>query len=129
MLVSESEINRMENLTGQRLAYEFGSEASSEARTWLRRILPFEMLPYERPAVALDATRLGAADASLVDSISARLYLNEHPDWRANLHEVTDNLYAIVTQSRRPEISDAVQEALQLLINDGTLNALIEQWL
>lgn len=129
ILVNESDITRMEDLPGRKLAYEFGSEADSEARAWLRRIIAFETRPYERPTQALDATRLGEADASLVDSISALLYLKEHPDWQANLYEVTDNLYAIATQSRHPETSDAVREALQLLIEDGTLTTLIDRWL
>ncbi len=129
VLVSANAIEQMEDLPGRRLAYEFGSEADSEARTWLRRIIPFETRPYERPQNALDAARLGDADAALVDSVSARLYLRQHAGWQAHTSVVTDNLYAVATQSRRPEISDVMHDALQALIDDGTLAALIQKWL
>ena len=42
VLVSDNEIAQMKDLPGNRLAYEFGSEGDSEARTWLRRIFSFE---------------------------------------------------------------------------------------
>lgn len=132
VLVSDNAIERMEDLANYddaSIAYEFGSEGDSEIRTWLRRVSPFEMRPYERPSDALDAARLGDADAALVDAVSAGLYLREHPDWNAHSTVITDNLYAIATQSRRPEISFAIRDALQGMIDDGTLQALIERWL
>ncbi|MEP7290967.1 MAG: ABC transporter substrate-binding protein [Chloroflexota bacterium] len=129
VLVSENEIRQMEDLPGHSVAYEFGSEADSEARTWLRRILAFETRPYERPTDALDAARLGDADAALVDSVSARLYLRDRPEWQPHTRVVTDNLYAVATQSRRPEISVAIHDALQTLMDDGTLEKLIAQWM
>ncbi len=129
VLVSEDGLARMEDLPGKRLAYEFGSEADTEARTWLRRVLPFETRPYETTDDALDAVRIGDADAALVDAVSARLYRRGHADWAATITSVTDNRYAIATQSRRPEISVAISDALQAMIDDGTLDALLRRWL
>ncbi|MBI1258811.1 MAG: transporter substrate-binding domain-containing protein [Chloroflexi bacterium] len=129
VLVSDKGLTRMEDLPGHSLAYEFGSEADTQARTWLRRILPFETRPYELARYALDAARLGDSDAALVDAVSAHLYLRDHPDWQPRLNQVTDNLYAIATQSRRPEISAAVNQALQSIIDDGTLATILKRWL
>ena len=129
VLVSDKGLARMEDLPGRSLAYEFGSEADTQARTWLRRILPFETRPYELARYALDAARVGEADAALVDAVSARLYLRDHADWQPELNHVTDNLYAIATQSRRPEISVAINQALQSIIDDGTLIQIINRWL
>src|SRR5690606_1029845 len=123
------DIQTMADLPNRSLAYEFGSEADAEARRWLRRVLPFESRPYELPEYALDAVRLGAADAALVDSVSARLYLRDHASWNADMHQVTDALYAIATQSRRPALSAAVNDALQAMLADGTLDAIINRWL
>ncbi len=89
----------------------------------------FETRPYELPGYALDAVRLGDADAALVDTVSARLYLRDHPDWQADVNPVTDNFYAIATQARRPEISVVINRALKAIIDDGTLDALIKRWL
>jgi len=129
LLVSDKGLSRMEDLPGHSLAYEFGSEGDAQARVWLRRILPFETHPYELARYALDAARLGDADAALVDAVTARLYLRDHADWHPSLSYVTDNLYAIATQSRRPEISVVVNEALQSMIDDGTLQQIINRWL
>jgi ABC-type amino acid transport substrate-binding protein len=129
VLVSDKGITRMEELPDHSLAYEFGSEADTQARTWLRRILPFETRPYELARYALDAARVGDADAALVDNVTARLYLRDHSDWHPDLNNVTDNLYAIATQSRRPEISVAINQALQSIIDDGTLDAILKRWL
>ena len=129
VLVSSREISDMSQLPGHRLAFEFGSEADSEARTWMRRVLAFETLPYERQQDALDSVRLGDADAALVDSISTRLYLNNHSDFHAEFHQVTNAPYAIATQARRPETSVVVRATLQMMIDDGTLDAIIDYWL
>ena len=129
VLVSDNGLARMEDLPGHSLAYEFGSEADTQARTWLRRILPFETRPYELARYALDAARLSQADAVLVDAVSAHLYLRDHADWQPTLNQVTDSLYAIATQSRRPEISVVVNQALQSIIDDGTLDTILKRWL
>lgn len=129
VLVSNEGLTRMDDLPGRRLAYEFGSEADTQARAWLRRVLPFEQRPYELPRYALDAVRLGDADAALVDAAAARLYLRDHSDWSASIGQVTDSLYAVATQSRRPQISVVISDALQSLIDDGTLYAILDRWL
>ena len=129
LLVSDKGLSRMEDLPEHSLAYEYGSEADAQARLWLRRILPFSPRPYELARYALDAVRLGESDAALVDAVTARLYLRDHADWHPALNTVTDNLYAIATQSRRPEISVAVNQALQSMIDDGTLDTILKRWL
>ncbi|NDJ59898.1 MAG: amino acid ABC transporter substrate-binding protein [Chloroflexi bacterium] len=119
----------MAALSGHALAFEFGSEAHSEANRWLRRIQPFETRPYELPAYALDAVRLGHADAALVDAVSARLYLRDQPDWGAQMSVVRPVPLAIATRIDRLDRALAVNEALAALIEDGTVAALIDRWL
>ena len=121
-------IRSMADLSGYRLAYEFGSTADSEARRWLRRILPFETQPYELPAYALDAVRLGEADVALVDATSAHLYLREH-DWPVNLDYATVNPYVIALREDRAPLWQMVDQALGQLQANGILEALINEWL
>lgn len=129
MLVSNQGIREMRQLPGYKLAYEFGSEADSEARAWLRRVLAFETLPYEQQQNALSAAQLGDADAALVNSVNARLYLKEHPEFNAEMHNVTSVPYAIATQARRPETGVIVHATLQAIIDDGTLAEITNRWL
>lgn len=118
----------MADLPGQALAYEFGAEAEAEARRWLRRVLPFDQLPYELPAFALDAVRLGEADAALVDATSARLYLQQHPDWLAQMRYVTDYLYVIAARADRPALAARIDSALAVLEVNGRLARIIDRW-
>ncbi len=119
----------MYDLPNYSVAYEFGSEADQEARTWLRRILSFETRPYELPQYALDAVRLNVADAALVDATSARLYMRENADWNGQYHYVTDSWYAVAVRIDRFEMWAVVNEALQSLADDGTLDAILARWL
>ncbi len=125
---AENPISLMSDMAGHRLAYEFGSNADSEARRWLRRILPFQTLPYELPEYALDAVRLGEADVALVDATSARLYLRDH-DWAARVEYATVNPYVIAVREDRAEVWRIVDRALQTLEENGTLQTIIDKWL
>lgn len=116
-------------IAGQRLAFEFGSVADSEARTWTRRIANFETQPYELPTYALDAVRYGAADAALVDSVSYRLYIKQHPAWPASASYTKDALYAAAVRFDREAMWTAINRALTAIIEDGTLNEIIQRWL
>lgn len=124
-----SSLISMETLSGHRLAYEFGSTADSEAHYWLRRIEPFETLPYELPDYALDAVRLGEADAALVEATTYFLYLREHPDWQTQNHYVTNAFYAIATRIDRVDTWRLVEDALWIFAADGTLEAILRKWL
>jgi ABC-type amino acid transport substrate-binding protein len=131
VLVSDAgqPFTHMSDLSGHSLAFEFGSDADTLARAWLRRIPPFETRPYELPTYALDAVRLGDSDAALVDATSARLYLREHPDWKAQIHNVTDSLYAVAVRINRGKTWEAINYTLQSLVDDGTLAEIIGRWL
>ena len=126
---ADSEIENMRDLPGHRLAIEFGSLGQTEAQRWLRRILPFEVLPYELPEYALDAARLAQADAALVDNIAARLYLREQSEWEPRLTPVTSVPFAIATRIDRGDRAAVLGAALQKLIDDGTLETIIERYL
>jgi ABC-type amino acid transport substrate-binding protein len=119
----------MLDMPGHALAFEYASDADLEARSWLRRVLPFETLPYELPQYSLDAVRLGTAVAALVDSTSARLYIREHSDWQAQYQYITDNWYAAAIRADRVEMWAAVDEAMRSLADDGTLDTILARWL
>lgn len=126
---AESLVTDMRSLPGLRLALEFGSDAQTEANRWLRRIVPFELLPYELTPYALDSARLGDADAALADRISTLLYLREHPEWNPQITPVTSTPFAIATRLDRGDRAAALSAALQQLIDEGTLQRIIDRHL
>lgn len=124
-----SSIQSMLDLSGASLAYEFGSEADQTAHQWLRRIPPFTTQPYELPEYALDAVRLKISQAALVDAISARLYMKQHLEWNGQYRYVTDVLYAIAVRIDRGRTWEALNIALQTMLEDGSIQQIIERWL
>lgn len=119
----------MNAVSGHSLAFEFGSQANLTARAWLRRIAPFQLMPYETPDFALDAVRLGDSDAALVDATSAGLYLRQYRDWNAQETQITDLLYAIAVSTKRGNTWSAVNQALKSMIDDKTIVTIIKKWL
>lgn len=131
MLVTDAQspLESMVEIPGHTLAYEFGSAADTEARVWSRRVAAFERHPYELPEHALDAVRLGEADAALIDATSGRLYLRDHPDWQAVTAYVTfAPISGAVDYKRRP-VLHLVNEAILDMLNDGTMDAILDHWL
>lgn len=125
---ADTQIEQMSDLPNASVAYEFGSLADSEARYWLRRLQPFELLPYELPNYALDAVRLGEADSALIDATSYYLYHNDYPNWESEAHQVTHDFYAIATRGDKLATLIWVNTALEALRERGELQVMIERW-
>ena len=129
VVLLDSEISAMSHLPENTLAYAFASDADTEARRWSRRIEAFEHQPYELASYAIDAVRLQQADAALVDAISARLYLRDHPQWQAKTAYVTHQPLVIAVNREQPATFRVVNAALTQLIENGTVEKLLERWL
>jgi polar amino acid transport system substrate-binding protein len=126
---TESSISSINKLSGHSVAFEFGSDGNLLARQWLRRIAPFQLMPYETTISALDAVRLKESEAALVDATSARLYMRHHLAWQAQQMQVTDVLYAIAISTKRGDMWRKVNEVLKTLIDDQTIETIIKRWL
>ncbi len=131
VLVSDQhhKFSGMSVLGGHSLAYEFGSDANLTARAWLRRIVPFQLMPYETPDFALDSVRFGLSDAALVDATSSRLYLRQHQGWHVTQTQVTDTLFGIAVAANHGRAWKAVNDGLKALIDDKTIETILRQWL
>jgi len=112
-----------------RVAVAYGTDEQTEAERWLRRVAPFEILPYETREYALDAVRLGEADAALVDAVTAGRYRAAHPDWPSALLEVTVVPYAAALRPDRPALAATIERALNEMLADGTLQTIIGRYL
>lgn len=112
-----------------RVALAYGTDEQTEAERWLRRVTPFEIRPYETRQDALDAVRLGDADAALVDSVTAGRYRAAHPEWASSVVGVTVVPYAGAMRLDRRALGDAVERALQDVMSDGTLQTILARYL
>lgn len=122
-------IRETADLAGKTLAFEYGSEAETQARRWLRGIAEVVAMPYELPDYALDALRLGIAQSAVVENTTLRLYLRQHPTWQPAQLAVTKSEYAAAVRVDRLALWQALQDALNALFDDGTIDALLKKWL
>ncbi len=122
-----SSVRTMRDMEGRRLAVEYGSDGDAEARRWQRRLAALTVIRYADPDAALQAVIEGEADAALVDGISARLGVGQHPELAA-ASAASDVLFVLVVSEDSPILLSKVNEALHEMLRDGTVEALIEKW-
>ena len=118
-----------DNLQGQKVAFELGSQADARLRQLEDQHGPVTRLPYELPSYALDALRLGQADAAIVDATALRLYQRRFPDWRSEAQYLTRDPYAIAVRRDNREAWQLVDAALATLKENGELARIIAKWL
>ncbi len=122
-------IPSMQALSGDTLALAFGSSGDTEARRWTRRIRPFTTLPFETPSHALDAVRLGAARAALVDAIDLAVYAVDQRDWQYSAVHVTHLPLTTAARADRASLIEAIDRLLKKIEADGRLQELRRRWL
>jgi polar amino acid transport system substrate-binding protein len=116
------------SLAGGRVAVELGSEGDALARR-AQAADQLALVHTDAPAPALDAVAAGAADAAIVDRLSAQEVLRERSGFAILLTPVTSEPYALVTRFSSPELARRLQEALRAMQADGTLETLYRKWL
>lgn len=119
----------MSDLAGMRLAVELGSDGDVEARRWARRLPGLEVQARSDPLEALAAVEAGQADVALVDAISARTALRDHPTLRISGDPVTYEPYAVVVPRRSQTLFEVIERTLGDLSADGTVGRLLDRWL
>ncbi len=119
----------MSALAGQRLAVELGSDGEVQSRRWAQRLPDLVVQPWPEPAQALAAVEAGEADVALVDAISARTVLRDHPALRLSGDPVTYEPYAIAVPRHSQTLLEVINRALAEIQADGTLEKLLGRWL
>ena len=126
---ADDPVSDVNSLANARIAYEYASSAEGQVRAWEEDERSITKLPYEMPQYALDALRLGQADAAIVDAITMRLYEKNQVGWTARYHYITHEPYAIAARIDRVETWQLVDSALETLIESGELARIIDKWL
>lgn len=130
MLVSaagRSDLNTLDDLAGQRVAVEWGSEGDLQARALARRLPDLVILPQETAQAALQVVADGKAEAALVDRVSA-LQFSDSGELRIADKPVTSDPYVVVMPRQAPILQQRMDEALRALQADGALAQLEARW-
>ncbi len=120
-----SPIREVNDVAGHRVAVEWGSEGDVWARR-LQRTLPGVTLVLKSTSEeALQALRRGEADAAIVDGVTARMQENVRLIGAPFYHDP----YVIVMPYEAFRLQEKVNNALNILRENGTLQELEEKWL
>ncbi|RMF00367.1 MAG: amino acid ABC transporter substrate-binding protein [Chloroflexi bacterium] len=120
------DITRTADLTGRTVAVEWGSQADMEARRLAEQIPGITLVRRETAAAALEAAHSGAADAAIVDGVSAAgaAALGLRP-----VEQLTDEWYAAAVHIESRELLDAVNQTLTRLEDNGQMAQIRARWL
>ncbi len=119
-----SEISRFDAVTADMpLAVEVGAAGHLYAS---EQHPPLDIIPYPSADDALHAVTNGEAAAALTDSISARLFVADNAAVRIADDAVTVEPYALVTRSDDALLLTHIDNALEKLTQNGTLDAIIQ---
>lgn len=131
ILVSRADapINDIHDMDGKIIAVELASAGDLAARRWERRLHSLTIQHYLLPSDAMQAVQNGQVDAALVDTISARLYLKENTDLVMAPKTTVSDGYVIALRKDNFRLVEAVEQALDDIDADGTLEAIIARWL
>ncbi len=126
-----SDLTGMADLDGRALAVELGALGHVEALEWQRRLPGLSVITYGSVDEALAAVAAGEAAAALVDSVSGRLYLRDHPTPPLALlaEPVTSEPYAIAVRIGDRTLHRELSAALAALEANGELERIVARWL
>lgn len=117
----------LEDLNARTVAVELGAQGHVIATDWQRRLPELSVEPYPTPNEALDATVQGQTAATVVDAISARLYLAQNDGLRLVAEPITVEPFAMVVRRDDQRLLSELNTALQALEKNGQLDQLISR--
>ena len=125
----EGNVEEMSDLAGHSVAVELGTQGDLEARKWARRLLDLSVVHYETASEALAAVEGGSVDAALVDHVSALATGNLGERSVIVGGPVVQEPYAVAVPRESRYLLRAINDALAEMEADGTMEALVAQWL
>ncbi len=131
VVLANSAAGGMADLDGRTLAVELGALGHVEARAWQERLPALTVATFGSADEALAAVAAGTADAALVDSVSARLYLRDHADSRLMRLDppVVSEPYAAAVRIGDRTLLHRLDDALDSLERSGQLEDMTRRWL
>jgi ABC-type amino acid transport substrate-binding protein len=130
---TDPSVSSLADLAGRRVAVEWGSEGDVQARALRRQMPDLQILALETAQATLQAVAAGEASAALVDRVTALAGLGGQLEILPSESSpeplvLVSEPYVIVMPRRAPILHEQVDEALNALAADGTLEALTAKW-
>jgi len=121
----DSPVRHLDDLSGSRLAAEWGSKGDLWARRLQARYAAVELVLKPTPEEVVQAVLGDEADAAILDGVTAREQANQ---LRSVGEPLSSEPYVVVMPRRAPRLQAEVNKSLRALREDGTLDALEARW-
>jgi len=121
-------VESVDALAGRRLGVEWGSEGDLMGRDLRQKVEGLELVPFVSSEEALEALLQGQVDAVLIEGVAALQYAGASGEVELLDELLTDQPYAVAIHPKDRGLYGAVNQALDVLREDGTLARLEEKW-
>lgn len=125
-LANKPQITGPQDLAGQTVAVEWGSQADMEGRKLEKELQNLTLLRYSTATEAIDALFTGQADAAIVDAVSG---VSAFPRGLHVVAYLTDEWYAAAVHIESRELLEAVNQSLTHLEESGRMANMQARWL
>jgi ABC-type amino acid transport substrate-binding protein len=115
-------------LIGRSVAVEWGSQADMEARRLVQTTAGLQTLPQPTAQDALKALVANQADAAIADAVSVYQFMRENPETVRVAENLTDEPYVIASRSKSRRLAQAIDDALEALLESGRLDDMRATW-
>ncbi|MBN1877554.1 MAG: amino acid ABC transporter substrate-binding protein [Anaerolineae bacterium] len=125
-----SQITKISDLAGQRVALVFGTEGHSVVLQWEKVLSPPpQVLTADLPDVAIGVVAAGVADAAVVDNVSTRIALTQMSGLRVLDVIVSNEPYVVAARLEDNALMKVIDDVLVQIKEDGTLDQILYRWL
>lgn len=122
---AESEgIYQIADLEGKRIGTQIGTTAAIFAED----IADADLQSFTKPSAALKALRENKIDAIIVDSEPAKALTADSKDYRILSESFVQEEYSIAYAKENTELGQKINQALDTLKNNGTLEEITKHW-
>jgi len=124
----DTAVKSVRDLTGRRVAVEWGSSGDVEIRRLADRGIQAQVVRFETPQAALAALEQSRVDVTVVDAVSAYHFVNRNGDFKVIQPPLTNEPYVMAFRADSPVLWDTLNRALAQLSVDGYLQQLLARW-
>jgi ABC-type amino acid transport substrate-binding protein len=125
-----SDVAALDDLAGRSVACTFGTTGHVEVLHLMSLMAsPPVVLTVDDPIALLQLLYTGEADAVVTDRVSALMAASKDATLRILDPPVTDEPYVMAVRKEDSSLARAIDEALEVLDENGTLTELLEMWM
>lgn len=118
-------VNSIEDLNGKKI----GVQLKTTGDTYASDIEDAEVVRFNRGSDAAAALKKGVVDAVIIDDAPAKVFIEQNSGLHLLDEPFADEEYGIAVSKDNPELLAKINDALEKLQNDGTLDRIKDAWI